>query len=111
VLFSQIFEIIRVQLKRGIDEDVDLAEALDSLFDRFLAKVALANIARDHGTTPSFSTATARPIPESPPVINATLPSSFFEPTYYGASYIGAGSSLASMPGFLGCCLGNGGTG
>ena len=26
------------------------------------------------------STATARPMPESPPVISATLPSSFFEP-------------------------------
>ena len=38
--------------------------------------------------------------PESAPVISATLPSSLPEPFQKGASYIGAGSSFASSPGF-----------
>ena len=43
--------------------------------------------------------ATARPMPESPPVIRATLPSSLPEPFQKGASYMGCGSSAASLPG------------
>ena len=52
------------------------------------------------------STATARPMPESPPVISATLPSSLPAALYSGASYCGRGRSSASMPGFS--CAGPG---
>ena len=44
-------------------------------------------------------TATARPMPESAPVIRAAKPSSLPEPFQKGASYIGAGSKADSSPG------------
>ena len=59
----------------------------------------------------AYSTATARPMPESPPVIKATFPWSFPEPLYLGAWYCGRGSSSDSSPGLSRCCLGNGGLG
>src|SRR6185369_2894037 len=54
------------------------------------------------------STATARPIPESPPVIKATLSFSLPAPAYRGAWCRGRGFSFASMPGFGWCCAGIG---
>ncbi len=47
------------------------------------------------------STATARPMPLSAPVIRAAKPSSLPEPFQNGASYMGAGSSRYSSPGFF----------
>src|SRR5438093_820030 len=56
-------------------------------------------------------TATARPIPESPPVTSATFPESLPAGLYRGASYFGRGSSSASIPGLSSFCFGNGGFG
>src|SRR3954462_15692117 len=54
------------------------------------------------------STAAARPMPESPPVTMATLSSSFSEPLYCGARYLGRGRIFDSMPGCCWCCGGKG---
>src|SRR5581483_8489821 len=59
----------------------------------------------------AYITATARPIPESPPVINATFPSSLFAGLYRRAWYFGFGSSSASSPGLSSFLAGNGGFG
>ena len=45
------------------------------------------------------SVATARPMPESPPVISAILPSSLPAALYWAASYRGFGESSDSSPG------------
>src|SRR5688572_429845 len=57
------------------------------------------------------SAATARPMPESPPVMRATLPSSLPAALYAPASKRGFGESSDSSPGDSWCCFGNGGRG
>jgi len=53
-------------------------------------------------------TATARPIPESPPEMRATFPLSFPEPAYNGALYCGRGWTFVSRPGDSCRCFGIG---
>src|SRR5262245_34777993 len=50
-------------------------------------------------------------MPESPPVISATLSCSLPEALYAWARYCGRGSILLSRPGFCWCCSGKGGFG
>src|SRR5687768_7502959 len=55
--------------------------------------------------------ATALPMPESPPVMSATLSAMHPEPSYDSAPWSACGFSSASVPGGSCCCFGKGGVG
>jgi hypothetical protein len=86
-----------------VDENVQPSELIDRALDRLLAKLRVRNITGEDEAAPAFlldsalrvlcvlamatsapsrakRTATDRPIPESPPVMSATIPFSFSEP-------------------------------
>src|SRR5438094_661769 len=54
------------------------------------------------------ATATARPIPESPPVTSARRPSSRPRPVYSRISSAGSGLISPAVPGYCCCCAGGG---
>src|SRR5688572_5245320 len=74
---------------------------------RFVSFASSCSLRYRHATSaPSLAKtiATARPIPLSPPVISATLPSSFPHALYFGSLALGRGRIFDSSPGRRDCC-------
>ena len=103
MLVGEVLEVVGMLLEGGVvDQHVEPAEARDGLLDRLAAEAAVGDVAGDEHAAPALaprprarsprrpllvqiddrdigalareSTATARPMPESPPVISATFP-------------------------------------